>query len=528
MSTNAGNLPSGTWLGQPKGLFTLFFTELWERFSYYGMRALLVLFMTATIVEGGGGGFGLSDTAANAIYGIYTAAVYLTALPGGWMADRLLGQQRAVWYGGIIIALGHFTMALPLINDWFGPFSEGFRASLESTTFFLGLVFIVVGTGLLKPNISAIVGGIYPEGGARRDAGFTIFYMGINLGAIFGPLICGYLGEKVNWHYGFGAAGVGMVLGLIQYRIMRPYLGEAGLHPHQKDGKDMDPAAFRRNWMMVWAGAAIFGLIVILGLTGVFELNAQALAAKTTYAILGTAALFFAYVLFFGGLDTAEKKRVGVIISMFLGAAVFWSGFEQAGSSFNLFAERFTDRTFFGFEHPASWYQSLNATYIVILAPFFSWFWVFLAKRNLEPSIPGKFALAMFQLGLGFAVMFGAAALLVGKGSQDQVLPTWLLLTYLFHTTGELCLSPVALSAVTKLAPMRYTSQMMGMWFVGTALGNVIAGLLAGFLSARQGAEESLETMPDKFWMLFLVYAFVGVLFLVFLKPIKRWTGGIR
>lgn len=529
MNTNAGNPAAGEqWLGQPKGLFTLFFTELWERFSYYGMRALLVLFMTAAIVEGGGGGFAFDDVTAAAIYGIYTAGVYLMALPGGWMADRLFGQQRAVWYGGIIIASGHFTMALPLINDWFGPFAETTRLALEQTTFFAGLLLIVIGTGLLKPNVSAIVGGIYPEGGARRDAGFTIFYMGINIGAVLGPLVCGWLGENVNWHYGFGAAGIGMVLGLIQYRAMQPHLGDAGAHPHHKSGVESDPAEDKRNWMMVWIGLGIILLVAVLGLARVIEFNAQAIAENTTFVIVGAAGAFFAYVLTFGGLTPEEKKRVLVIITLFIGAALFWAGFEQAGSSFNLFAERFTQREFFGWEHPASWYQSLNPAFIIIFAPFFSWFWIFLAKRNLEPSIPWKFALAMFQIALGFVIMFFAAALLVSQGDDGKVLPTWLLLTYLFHTTAELCLSPVALSAVTKLAPTRYSSQMMGMWFVGTALGNLVAGLIAGFLSAAEGETENLASMPDKFWMLAMIFIASGVAFAVFAKPIKGWIGNIR
>lgn len=528
MSSNAGVPNTGTWLGQPKGLFTLFFTELWERFSFYGMRALLVLFMTATIVEGGGGGFGLDDTTATAIYGIYTAGVYLFALPGGWMADRLLGQQQAVWYGGIVIAMGHFTMAAPLVNDWFGPFNEEFRMSMEHTSFFLGLVLIVIGTGLLKPNVSAIVGEIYPEGGARRDGGFTIFYMGINLGAMFGPLVCSYLGENVNWHYGFGAAGVGMLLGLFQYRMMLPHLGDAGKYPHQKSGASLDEASKRRNWMAVWIGGGILAAVVFAGLAGVYAINAQAFAEYTTYIILAAAVGFFGYVLFFGGLDTAEKKRVLVIITLFIGAAIFWSGFEQAGSSFNLFAERFTQREFFGWEHPAGWYQSLNAMFIIILAPFFAWFWVALARRNWEPSIPGKFALAMVQLGLGFLVMFFAATLLVSRGAGSTVLPTWLIMTYLLHTTAELCLSPVALSAVTKLAPPRYTSQMMGMWFVGTAMGNLVAGLIAGVLSAEEGSADSLAGMPPNFWALFLFFTGCGVLYAVFSKPIKGWIGNIR
>lgn len=526
------HVPEGTWLGHPRGLFTLALTELWERFSYYGMRALLVLFMTASIMESGGLGFG--DATANAIYGLYTAGVYLLCLPGGWMADRLIGQQRAIWYGGIVIAMGHFTMALPLLGVWFGPFAAGTAHTLEYSSFFAGLVLIVLGTGLLKPNISAIVGGLYGDDhGARRDAGFTIFYMGINIGALLGPLVCGALGENVNWHYGFGAAGVGMLLGLFQFRKMQPFLGNVGTAPHQKTGAAQDARHTRRDWLVVILGVGTLLVLTVLGLAGVINFNAVELAESSAYVILALTVIFFGYIFLFGGLDAAEKKRVGVIVALCFGAVVFWSGFEQAGSSFNLFAERFTDRSLFGGffaegEHPASWYQSANPVFIVLLAPFFSWLWVFLARRNLEPSVPLKFALGMAQLALGFLVMFGAAALLVAKGNDNQVLPTWLLLTYLLHTTGELCLSPVGLSTVTKMAPQRYVSQMMGTWFMGTSLGNLLAGLLAGHLSARQGAEESIESMPDKFFNLVLFFAGCAVLFVVFNRLLKRWMRGGR
>jgi len=485
----------------PRGLYTLFFTELWERFSYYGMRAILVLFMAAQVESGG---MGLDDPTATAIYGLYTAAVYLFALPGGWMADRLLGAQQAVWYGGIIIAAGHFTMAIP-----------------GTSTFYVGLMLIVLGTGLLKPNISAIVGELYPEGGARRDAGFSLFYMGINIGAFLGPLVCGYLGERVNWHYGFGAAGVGMVFGLIQYRASARHLGECGRRPTAYSADPgIDAGRRRKAWLAVGAAVAAITLVVASSLLGWLQLDPRRLAQGGTVVIVLVAVAFLAGLVLFGGLSRDEKRRIGVIAILFVGAAMFWSGFEQAGSSLNLFAERHTDRTLFGFTVPASWLQSINPLFIITLAPFFAWLWVWLAQRNLDPSIPAKFALGLIQLGLGFGVMAVAASFVV---AGETVLPTWLILTYLLHTTGELCLSPVGLSAITKLAPRRYVGQLMGIWFIAVALGNLVAGLLAGRFDPQ-----SIEQMPGLFTQILLSTAGLGVLLLLFLKPIRRLSGSAR
>jgi POT family proton-dependent oligopeptide transporter len=365
----------------PRGLYTLFFTEMWERFSYYGMRALLVLFM----VDAVRGGMGLTDEVATSIYGLYTAAVYLACLPGGWIADRVLGAQRSVWYGGIVIAAGHFTLAIP-----------------RTETFYLGLVLVVVGTGLLKPNISAIVGELYPDGGARRDAGFSIFYMGINLGAFIGPFICSTLGEKVNWHYGFGAAGIGMVLGLIQFRLTKKSLGTAGL----RAGNEKPLSGLLRAGL--FGGVAVLVLIVGLSLSGVVKINPVTLAHGAKNFIVTIAVIYFACVLLFFGLDKAEKKRVGVIIILFISAALFWAGFEQAGSTFNLFAERYTERHLFNYEIPAGWFQSLGPVFVITLAPVMALLWVMLARRNLNPSIPVKFGLGLILLGVGFLVMAGA------------------------------------------------------------------------------------------------------------------------
>jgi proton-dependent oligopeptide transporter, POT family len=487
-----------TWAGHPRGLATLFFTEMWERFSYYGMRAILVLAMVAAVE---GGGLGLDDASATAIYGIYTAAVYLLSLPGGWIADRLIGQQKAVWYGGILIASGHFSMALPSLP-----------------TFFIGMLLIVLGTGLLKPNISVIVGQLYKEDtGARRDAGFSLFYMGINIGAFFGQLICGYLGEKVGWHYGFGAAGVFMVLGLIQYRMTGHYLGDAGRLPSGSGDPVADARQRRRGWAIVWGAMTLVVAAVAAALSGLLTINPLAFARGTGVFIVLLAVAFFGYVLVFGGLTTAEKKRVGVIAIFFVSAAVFWSGFEQAGSSFNLFAERYTDRVLFGWEMPASWLQAVNPMFIILLSPLFATLWIRLGQRNMDPSIPLKFSIGLIQMGLGFLVLY-FAALFVVQG--EKVLPTWLILTYLLHTTGELCLSPVGLAAVTKLAPPRYIGQMMGTWFMGAALGNLIGGLIAGYFG-----EDAVSEMPVRFMTVFLTTAGFGILLALFVGPIRRLIG---
>src|SRR5918996_3199215 len=313
------------WFGHPRGLSTLFFTEMWERFSYYGMRAILVLFMTNAVTTGG---MGLDDVTATAIYGLYTAAVYVVALPGGWIADRVLGLRRSVFWGGTVIAAGHFTLAIPHI-----------------IAFYIGLTLIVIGTGLLKPNISAIVGDLYPEGGARRDAGFAIFYMGINVGATVGQIVTGVLGEKVGWHWGFGAAGVGMLVGLLVYTWRAPRtLGTIGLHPT----RDPDPtrqARQERNVKLTLAvGLGLLVLAIVLVATGVLEVSAATIAESMTYVLVGTTVLYFTYIFTAGGLTSDEKKRVVVIFVLFLGAAVFWAAFEQAPTSLNLFARDFVDR----------------------------------------------------------------------------------------------------------------------------------------------------------------------------------------
>ena len=483
-----------TWVGHPRGLLTLFMTEMWERFSYYGMRALLVLFMVAAVQDGG---MGLTDRTATAIYGLYTAAVYLLSLPGGWMADRLMGAQRAIWYGGIVIMSGHFTLAIP-----------------GTTTFFLGLVLIALGTGLLKPNISAVVGELYRPGDPRRDGGFTIYYMGINIGAFLGPLACGWLAAD-NWHYGFAAAGVGMLFGLIQFALTRRHMGTAGLEPARATGDD---AVFRRRaWLAVSAAVALVAALLVGGLTGMIRFDAVGLAQSASYVIVLVTAAFFAYVLGLGGLNPGERGRIIVIAVLIFAATVFWAGFEQAGSSLNLFAERYTVRDFGNFTVPATWFQSLNPAFILILAPVYSMLWLALARRRLDPNPILKLAMGLVMLGLGFAVMIFAAQLVV-RG--DPVLPTWLIFTYLLHTMGELALSPVGLSSVTKLSPRRYVGQMMGAWFLSISLGSILAGLIAGEFRA-----DALETMPGLYTQIVLTSVGAGLVLAIASVPLKRLIG---
>jgi POT family proton-dependent oligopeptide transporter len=488
--------PRTGFFGHPRGLATLFFTEFWERFSYYGMRALLILFMTATAAQGG---LGFSDAQAGAVYGLYTAAVYLLALPGGWVADRLLGQRRAVFVGGCFIAAGHFSMALESL-----------------ATFYLGLVLIVIGTGLLKPNVSTMVGELYPEseGGARRDAGFSIFYMGINLGAFIAPLVCGPLGQNVDWHVGFAAAGVGMVLGLIQYTLGGKHLGTAGLKPNATG----DDASRRKSWMLLAICCAVFVVAGLLIATGAVRFSAQAAANATGVVIVSLALIYLILQLVAGGLDPTEKKRMIVIFVLFIFSALFWSGFEQAGSSLNLFAERLTDLEFFGRVIPASVLQAVNPLMIIALAPVFAWLWIRLARSNREPSAPAKFSLGLILLGLGFGVMVWASVLTANQ--TRQVGPIWLILTYFFHTCGELCLSPVGLSTVTKLAPHRKVGQMMGVWFMSISLGNLIAGLIAGRF-------ETLP-LPQIFGAVFATTAGAGLILALFIKPIRRMMSGVH
>jgi POT family proton-dependent oligopeptide transporter len=492
-------------LGHPRGLATLFMTEFFERFTYYGMRALLVLFLVAA-TTGANPGFGMDAQTAGAIYGLYTGAVYLGSVPGGWIADRLIGQRKAVFWGGLIIALGNFILAIPG----------------SPPVFYLGLAVIVCGVGLLKPNISTIVGTLYEgQPGARRDAGFSIFYMGINLGAFVAPLIAGTVGEAWNWRGGFFIAGLAMLIGVVQYKLTEKYLGNKGMTAHSAG-----EAAQRRGWKMVGVGLAVVAVLGLLVYTGVIPVNVTTLALAFGYAMGLLALFFFGYVLLFAKLDAQERKRVGVIAIFFICAAIFWAGFEQQATSFNLFALEFTDRSWLGNmfpdgNHPASWYQSANPVFIILFAPVFAWVWTSLGARNLDPSSPAKFGLGLVLLGVGFLVMMFAAQLIVATG--DKVAPTWLLMAYLIHTFGELCLSPVGLSNITKLAPPRFVGQMMGTWFLGSAVGNLFAGLIGGHIGSA-----AAEDLPALFLQMTLFGAISGGVMLLLTPIFRRWIGATR
>lgn len=493
-----------SFFGHPKGLATLFTTEMWERFSYYGLRPLLVLFMAAALSEGG---FGFDRGQASAIVGIYGAFVYLMSLPGGYIADRWLGLRRAIFIGAVLISLGHLSI--------------GLSAFAGKVPFFAGLVLIVLGTGLLKPNISAIVGDLYPEGGARRDAGFSLFYMGINVGAFLGQIITGYLGEAVGWHWGFSAAGVGMLLGLLVYWFRAgSTLGPIGMDIV----RDPNPAVqHKRENTAKMLAYGILGLIVllfVLATSGTLTLDPQAIGANLTYVMLGLAAAFFLYLLFLAGLSAEEKKRVLVIVVLFVFAAVFWSAFEQAPTSLNLFAKDFTERNIGGFEVPATWFQSINSLFVIMLAPVFAGLWTKLGPRDL--SAPMKFALGLALAGIGFALMIIPANALAA-GTVVKVGAIWLVMSYFFQTLGELSLSPVGLSSMTKLSPRKFVSQMMGIWFLASAIGNLIGGLVGGHVNP-----ENLADTPKLFTttaMFLFGSAFVLALLAI---PIKRMMAGVR
>jgi len=470
--------------GHPRGLATLFLTELWERFSYYGIRALLILFMTAPAATGG---LGFDVPRASAIYGLFTAMVYMLSLPGGWVADRLLGLRKAVVYGGVLIAAGNFVLVAPQL--W---------------SFYLGLALITVGTGLLKPNVSTIVGQLYEPGDGRRDAGFSIFYMGINLGAFLSPLACGYLGQRVDWRLGFLLAGIGMTLGLVQFVAGRKHLGSAGIAPAAAD-----PQAASRIGIGLGVVAAVLLGAWAAGLT------VQALSNALGVLLLVTALAFFFWLLFLGQWTPQERKRLVVVGVLFLASSLFWSLFEQAGSTLNLFADRNTRHSVLGWPFPASWLQSVNALFIITLAPVLAWIWVKLGKR--EPSSPAKFVLGLGGAGLGYVVLAAAATASAGA---EPVSPMWLVAVYLLHTVGELCLSPVGLSAMTKLAPARIGGLLMGVWFLSISAGN--------YLGARMASLYETLSLPTLFTAVGGIGIGAGLLLLVLVKPIRSLMGDVK
>ncbi|MEQ1802400.1 MAG: peptide MFS transporter [Gammaproteobacteria bacterium] len=477
-----------TYFGHPQGLFVLFFTEMWERFSYYGMRALLIFYLTKHWL--------FSDERASVIYGAYTALVYITPVIGGYLADRYLGQRKAVLFGAVLLAFGHFLM---------GVEGDGGQGSPTLNVFWLALSFIIVGSGFLKANISVIVGQLYPRTDPRRDPAYTIFYMGINLGAAIGAVLCGYLGETYGWSWGFGAAGVGMLFGLAVFMWGKPLLMGQGEPP--------DPARLARQvggvrfeWLLYLTGIAAVGVVWWL-------VQHQEIVGR----LLGIAGFaLVAYVLYAAvfRLPRDDRDRIFAALFLIVGSILFWALFEQAGSSLNLYTDRYVDRA----GVPASVFQSINAIYIVLLGPVFAGLWLWLANRGLEPSAPAKFGLAMIQLGGGFLILVAGAA----NGVATPVL--FIFLIYLLHTTGELCLSPVGLSAMNRLAPVHMASLIMGAWFFASATGNFAAGLIAAAAGAESATGEAAgqQTVLDVYSTVGWVAIGAGVAVLVVSPLVRR------
>lgn len=480
--------------GQPWGLTTLFFTEMWERFSYYGMRSLLTLFMVAPVAQGG---LGFDVPKAALIYGTYTMSVYMLAIPGGFIADNFLGARRSVLVGGIVIAIGHFTLALSHIGTFYG-----------------GLVLIAIGTGMLKPNVSSMVGSLYGAGDERRDAGFSIFYMGINLGAFLAPFACGLLAQDVNWHWGFAAAGVGMTIGLTQYVLGRGRIAHVG----------GAPGPGRRPW------PTLLGVICVTAVVLTLVLLSD-LMERLAWLRYGYVGVPLVAILWFGFRKDVTKKRIAAILIFFLAAMIFWAIYEQTGSTIALFGETLTDRrlphagVFSAFGHtfsigrsfPAAFFQSVNPAFIFLLAPLFAWLWVRMGSR--QPSIPLKFVVGLASVALSFLLMVPAARLT----AQGLVSPWWIIGTFFLQTVGEMCLSPVGLSAMTKLSPGNLQGLMLGVWFLASAFGNKLAGIMAGNFTSSDAFA------LGHFFLVEAAWAGAATLVLLSLVPwVKRLMGGVR
>ena len=477
---------------------------MWERFSYYGMRAILILFMTAPVAAGG---LGFDTATAGPIYALYVSSVYLLSVPGGWVADRVFGLRRTVFMGGVVIMLGHICLAVP-----------------SRTTFYLGLALIATGTGLLKSNISVLVGKLYAPEDVRRDAGYSIYYMGINTGALIAPIVTGWLAQgesfkrilnsigiapENSWHWGFGAAAVGMFLGLVQYALGGKHLSPDGLYPV----RPTDPAAAAKVDRQVRrVGIAAVGIaLVVVGvvLSGLVAFDPATISRNFKWVLIAVTVGFFAWLFLSSEWTREERKSLIVIAVLFAAAVVFWMAYEQAGSTLNLFADRSTHNAVLGRGFPASWYQSLPPLFIILFAPLFALLWVRLGNRNL--SSPAKFTIALVLLGLGFAVMIGAAMAAAGGA---RVSPMWLVVSYLLQTLGELCLSPVGLSAMSKLAPARIAGLVMGVWFLALAVGNYLAGMASSFY----------ETMPLPTLFTIVTATALGtaLILALLIKPIQR------
>lgn len=477
-----------SFLGHPRALASLFGAELWERFSYYGIRPLLILFMTASLTTGG---YGFGRETAAAIVGMFAGGVYLAALPGGWLADRVLGQARALWWGSILIGLGHLSIASAML--------------LGKPAFFAGLGLIVLGTGLFKTCASVMVGRLYSPDDLRRDGGYSLFYMGINLGALVAPLITGLLSEQYGWSWGFGAGGIGMLISLLIYR----FAAKPTFDRLANDIPTVSRSAVVKILLVLATVIAAIGVLVSL-------YSAVALAEAMAYVIATAVCLYIGWTLGFAGLTTPEKKRVLLCLLVFIAGTVFWSANEQQPTALNLFAKDFTDRHIGGVEIPILWFQSINPISIIVFAPIFGVLWRYWPSTALSASL-NKIAMGCIICAIGFGLMVLASNQVLA--GQPQVSPLWLIATYVLSAIAELAVSPIALAAMTLIAPQRLQGQMMGLWFMSVSLGNLIAGITGGHVNP-----ENLADMPALFGRTTVSLLIVAAVLLLLAPIMKRWV----
>lgn len=489
--------------GHPKGLYLLFFTEMWERFSYYGMRAIFVLYMI--------NGLKMASDEASNIYGSYTGLVYLTPLLGGYLSDRFLGNRRSIEIGGILMAIGQFLMF----------FSASTSGASAVTLMWAGLTALIIGNGFFKPNISTMVGQLYPEGDRRVDSAFTIFYMGINLGAFFSPLICGTLGEKIDWKWGFLAAGIGMVIGVLLFIYQKNKV------LHTDDGKPIGMPVKKMDAKNIgYLVGAIAIIFFLLNFKTMFQMNWDVIG----WVIFGSMIIVPMIIITDKSLNKTEKSRIWVIFILAFFVIFFWGAFEQAGASLTIFADKQTDRHIFGWEMPASYFQSVNPLAIIVLAPIFSSMWLKLGSRGMEPSSPRKMAFGLSLIALGYALIAFAVH---GVGADTKINMFWLFSLYVVHTMGELCLSPIGLSMVAKLSPARFSSLLMGTWFLANAAANKFAGTLSELIPTDEKPVTSFLGFGIsnlyEFFMVFIIMCGVAAAILFLLSGrLQKMMGGIK
>lgn len=513
MSKNVNDLNT-SFFGHPKPLLSLSLTELWERFSFYGIRPLLYLFMIASLEKSG---MNLKPEEASAIMGIFASCLYLAALPGGWLADNYLGQKKAILLGALTIAFGHLCIAL---------------SYFDNKMIFVGMVFLVIGTGLFKTCASVMVGMLYKKDDSRRDSGFTLFYMCFNFGAFIAPLVCGFLQTQYGWHFGFGAGGIGMLLAVVIFYFktmpdLKEFDEKIGIaYPWDVPAKKNEKAL----WVVAVSSIILLGAMFLL-LGGFIKLDAQSINKNIILAILACAGIYFLYLFAFSSLDKKEKQSLIIFIILFFGAALFWSVYEQQYTSFNFFADKLTDKTVFNYEIPTAWFQSLSGLFVILFAPFSAFIWTISAKKNKEISSNTKFALGLLGAALAFLVMAfasnhvieingGATVLKESLQNSSQinlVSPWWLVTSFLLMVLGELCLSPVGLSIMTQIAPNLIKSQVMGLWFVASALGNALAGFIGG-----QANEENIAYLPNLFYECMWILLGAIVVLLILKRPIAK------